>query len=508
MSTVRPSRSLLSRCILPLSRTTTPAARAPTLAAATSRTCQHTHQFHSSAPRAARRPRFKSVKAEKLGLTTPEKIDEYAKRKFPDYDEVDIEGLKKAYDYTPEQIEAVKAGEQAVDPRDMTLQGRVRDDKYRLPYLEDFATVQPIVDLKAETQLEAKNYKWLSEQEFLEKLFEKMMDKSTENMQEAAAQAFKRSMDRVKAAQGTEIDLTVQELQDMETWPELQKKYVLAEEDGSEKAAKKAEAAAVKEGTMSTEEAKRLLDELVQDFSEHLQVKSGNTAVSEIFDEDDRLNISTSGNAPPLGKVPGVEGLYKHAADPEDEGLDDEGTYQYLKKVTGMSVRDILSLFTKTLVTRFVTNQTRLGKVRSASVMVIAGNGNGRLGVGVAKSADFGTAAMAARMLAIRNMKPIRRYENRTIYGTVKQKVSGTIVELRARPPGFGLRVPFRLFEMCRAAGIHDISAVIPRSRNPMNTVKATFLALTNQPDPEEIAKGRGKKLVDVRKVYYGGSVY
>lgn len=75
-------------------------------------------------------------------------------------------------------------------------------------------------------------------------------------------------------------------------------------------------------------------------------------------------------------------------------------------------------------------------------------------------------------------------------------------------PPGFGLRVPSRLFEMCRAAGIHDISAVIPRSRNPMNTVKATYQALTNQPDPEEIARGRGKKLVDVRKVYYGGAVY
>ncbi|CAI4212513.1 unnamed protein product [Parascedosporium putredinis] len=459
----------------------------------------------------ARRQRFRSIKADKLGLTTPEKVDEFAKDAFPEYDEVGLEGLKQVYRYTPEQMEAVKAGEAAVNPRDLVLQGRVRDDKYRVPYLEDFSKVQPVIDLKAERKLDAKNYQWLSEQDFMDKLFEKMMDKSTENMQEAAAKAFKRSMERVKSAQGTEIDLTTQELEDMETWPELQKKYVLNEEEpGAEKAAKKAEAsaAAVDHGTMSAEEAKKLLEELVEDFSRSLDVKKGNTASSEIFDEDDRLNITTSGNAPPLGKVPGVEGLYKHAADPEDEGLDDEGTYQYLKQVTGMSVRDILSLFTKTLVTRFVTNQTRLGKVRSSSVMVIAGNGNGRLGVGVAKSADFGTAAMAARMLAIRNMKPIRRYENRTIYGNVKQKVSGTVVELRARPPGFGLRVPFRLFEMCRAAGIHDISAVIPRSRSPMNTVKATFLALTNQPDPEEIAKGRGKKLVDVRKVYYGGSVY
>jgi small subunit ribosomal protein S5 len=61
---------------------------------------------------------------------------------------------------------------------------------------------------------------------------------------------------------------------------------------------------------------------------------------------------------------------------------------------------------------------------------------------------------------------------------------------------------------MCRAAGITDLAASIPRSRNPMNSVKAAYKALLTQPDPEEIAMGRGKKLVDVRKVYYGGAVY
>lgn len=72
---------------------------------------------------------------------------------------------------------------------------------------------------------------------------------------------------------------------------------------------------------------------------------------------------------------------------------------------------------------------------------------------------------------------------------------------------GFGLRVPSRLFEMCRAAGVHDLAVHMPRSKNPMNTVKATYNAFMNQPDPEEIAMGRGKKMVDARKVYYGGAV-
>lgn len=68
--------------------------------------------------------------------------------------------------------------------------------------------------------------------------------------------------------------------------------------------------------------------------------------------------------------------------------------------------------------------------------------------------------------------------------------------------------MPHHVFEICRAAGIHDLSATMPRARNPMNAIRATFEALYNQPDPEEIAMARGRKLVDVRKVYYGGAVY
>jgi small subunit ribosomal protein S5 len=41
-----------------------------------------------------------------------------------------------------------------------------------------------------------------------------------------------------------------------------------------------------------------------------------------------------------------------------------------------------------------------------------------------------------------------------------------------------------------------------------MNVVKAAFEALMSQRTPEEVAKARGKKMVDVRKVYYGGKVY
>jgi small subunit ribosomal protein S5 len=40
-----------------------------------------------------------------------------------------------------------------------------------------------------------------------------------------------------------------------------------------------------------------------------------------------------------------------------------------------------------------------------------------------------------------------------------------------------------------------------------MNTIKAVYQALLSQRLPDEMARGLGKKLVDVRKVYYGGNV-
>ncbi|KAL4931560.1 mitochondrial 37S ribosomal protein uS5m [Aspergillus undulatus] len=178
-----------------------------------------------------------------------------------------------------------------------------------------------------------------------------------------------------------------------------------------------------------------------------------------------------------------------------------------LMKVTGYSWEAINQLKVRTLVTRSVVNQTRLGKVRSSYVLSIAGNGNGLLGLGEGKSQEGSDAHIQARLRAMRNMKPIPRYEKRTIFGDVTGKSGAVQVKLMSRPPGFGLRCQSLIYEMCRAAGIDDIAAKVPGARNKMNTVKATYQALLDQRDPEEIARARGKKLVDVRKVYHSGRV-
>lgn len=72
---------------------------------------------------------------------------------------------------------------------------------------------------------------------------------------------------------------------------------------------------------------------------------------------------------------------------------------------------------------------------------------------------------------------------------------------------GFGIRCSHLIYHICKCVGIQDLSAKVTRSRNPMNVVKAVYKALMQQRLPEDIARGLGRKLVDVRKVYYGGNV-
>lgn len=180
---------------------------------------------------------------------------------------------------------------------------------------------------------------------------------------------------------------------------------------------------------------------------------------------------------------------------------------QRLMHATGYTQDMIRGLRVKSLVSHDVVNQTRLGKVRKAYVLSVAGNGKGLLGIGEGKSEEPGEAQIQSQYRAIRNMQPILRYENRTTYGDVRGKVGAVDLVLMHRPPGFGLRCQHNIWEMCRVAGIRDLAARVNRSRNPMNTVKAAYEALISQRDPEDIARARGKKMVDVRKVYYAGNV-
>lgn len=107
-----------------------------------------------------------------------------------------------------------------------------------------------------------------------------------------------------------------------------------------------------------------------------------------------------------------------------------------LSQQTGLTKEEIRKIRVKNLLSHRVVNQTRMGKIQSLYFLTIAGNQDGMLGIGEGKAAEDEDGRRQAMMNAIRNMKPIPRYEDRTIYGEVEGKVAASVVKLSSRPPG------------------------------------------------------------------------
>ncbi|KAJ1976138.1 28S ribosomal protein S5, mitochondrial [Dimargaris xerosporica] len=172
----------------------------------------------------------------------------------------------------------------------------------------------------------------------------------------------------------------------------------------------------------------------------------------------------------------------------------------------GLPEEQYKRLMKRILHVRRTSNMTRKGKMPSMYALVVVGTGRGVAGYGEGKGEEVADAVRKATSRAIKNLTYFPRYDNRTIYHDIRHKFKATDMTLLARPPGFGRRVNPYIYEICYCLGIQDIAGKVSGSRNPMNVIKCFFEAMQTQRTPEDLAMARGKKLVDVNRVYYGGS--
>ena len=81
-----------------------------------------------------------------MGIVRRDEKQRISGKDLPRFTEEDLEALKDKY--TPDQIAAIKAGEEAIDPQDIADQAVLRKGHMALDYLDDFATIRPIVDIQ------------------------------------------------------------------------------------------------------------------------------------------------------------------------------------------------------------------------------------------------------------------------------------------------------------------------------------------------------------------------
>lgn len=384
-------------------------------------------------------------------MAKPENMEKYQATHFPEYSQAELEALKKKY--TPEQVDAILAGEAAIDPQDIITQGRLRDDMFRPGYIEDFTTMDPRYDVKPEFTARPTEMHMHSEKQYIQGYYREMQKAVDNAKSDQLRRAMSRALRKVKESQDGEdnIDLTHEELEELETDPQALKKYLVKDGEDGEGEMAEPENEEGKKNYISRRKAIELNEKIDAELDKEMRAiyEEDNTQVIkpsklDLIKDGPEGTVSVGAvTQNDLGKIPGVEGMFKNA---DEDPNDPDGDFEQLKAMTGFTVPEIKSLVVKVLTTRYVSNQTRLGKVRSTSALVIAGNGDGRLGLGMAKSTEQETAVETARGLALKNMQPVRRYENRTVYGNVTAKISGTVVHLQARPPGKHLLSPFSFY--------------------------------------------------------------
>lgn len=130
-------------------------------------------------------------------------------------------------------------------------------------------------------------------------------------------------------------------------------------------------------------------------------------------------------------------------------------------------------------------------------VTIVAGDNNGKVGLGVGKAGAVPDAMGKATQRAHKNMRKVS-LSGTTIPHEVIAKVGGAEVLLKPASLGTGVIAGGGVRAVVEAAGIRDILTKSLGSSNTLNVVKATFKALEQLRSSQEIAEMRGKPAKDL----------
>ena len=134
------------------------------------------------------------------------------------------------------------------------------------------------------------------------------------------------------------------------------------------------------------------------------------------------------------------------------------------------------------------------GKRLRFSALVVTGDGNGHVGIGLGKANEVPLAINKANATARRNLIEVP-LAGTTIPYEMRVKFGAAQVLLKPASPGTGIIAGGSMRAVLEIAGIKDILAKSLGSPNRTNVAKATMLALSRLKDPEqELIRRRGPR--------------
>jgi small subunit ribosomal protein S5 len=134
------------------------------------------------------------------------------------------------------------------------------------------------------------------------------------------------------------------------------------------------------------------------------------------------------------------------------------------------------------------------GRRFSFSAIIVVGDGNGHVGIGLGKANEVQDAVSKGIDEAKKNVVKVNVTKG-TIPHMVVSKYRASKVLLKPASPGTGLIAGGGVRAVLESAGVKDVLTKSIGSSNPHNVVKATLQALMSLSDAKTIAARRGMTL-------------
>lgn len=160
-----------------------------------------------------------------------------------------------------------------------------------------------------------------------------------------------------------------------------------------------------------------------------------------------------------------------------------------------------LTLNDKLIYINRVAKVVKGGKRLRFSALVVTGDTNGHVGIGVGKANEVPEAISKAGAVARKNLieVPLR---GTTIYHEIEVKYGAAKILLKPARPGTGIIAGGSIRAVLESAGVKDILTKSLGSSNRINVARATVLALKSLKNPEEeLAKRKPAPKVEVASV-------
>ena len=157
-----------------------------------------------------------------------------------------------------------------------------------------------------------------------------------------------------------------------------------------------------------------------------------------------------------------------------------------------------LELTDKVVSIKRVTKVVKGGRNMRFTALVVVGDGNGHVGVGLGKSIEIPEAIRKGKEDAMKSLICVPIDQNDSIPYDIIGKFGSAEVLLKRAPEGTGVIAGGPARSVVELAGINNIRTKSLGTNNKQNVVLATIEGLAALKTPEEVATLRGKSVEEI----------